>query len=376
MWFSPRSRFLAAGDASNLLVSGPACRAQLTGSLAAEFLRAFLAAEGRQPERLTSLAQLGSPVHAALAEAGRWGGGVPWVPLSSFDAPSTLFLEVAGRCNERCVHCYADSAPEVGDALDVDTCVRVVRDGAVLGFERLQLTGGDPLLCPFLPDLAREARTSGFGSIEVYTNGLALSDDRLNSLAEHGASFAFSFYSHDPDVHDAITRVPGSHRRTGNAIARVVKRGLQTRVSIVLMEVNGEHLEATTAYLVDLGVPIDRIGFDRVRGVGRGALALHDLRRTQSLPPVEARGNHSGAESSCETPRWPGKLCVAYTGAVYPCIFSRLTELGNVTREPLASILHRVRDRRATGNDVDAFRDQLACFDCRLTAMALGARPA
>jgi MoaA/NifB/PqqE/SkfB family radical SAM enzyme len=376
MWFSPRSRFLAAGDASNLVVSGPACHARLTGSLAEEFLDAFLADEGRHPERLGSLAQLGSPMHAALAEAGRCGGGRPWVPLSSFDAPSTLFLEVAGRCNERCVHCYADSAPEVRDALDADTCVRVIREGAALGFERLQLTGGDPLLCPFLPDLAREARTAGLRSIEVYTNGIALSDDRLGALAEHGASFAFSFYSHDPSVHDAITRTPGSHRRTGDAIARVVKRELQTRVSIILMEANGQHLEATTAYLVDLGVPVDRIGFDSVRGVGRGALALHDFRRAQPVPPLETRGNHSGAESSCETPRWPGKLCVAYTGAVYPCIFARRIELGHVTREPLATILDRVRDRRATGTDVDAARDQLACFDCRLTAMALGTVPA
>ncbi|HTQ45398.1 MAG TPA: radical SAM protein, partial [Polyangiaceae bacterium] len=292
---------------------------------------------------------------------------------------STLFLEVAGRCNERCVHCYADSAPEVRDALDVDTCVRVIREGATLGFERLQLTGGDPLLCPFLPDLTREARSAGFGSIEVYTNGLALSDDRLASLAEHGASFAFSFYSHDAGVHDAITRTPGSHRRTSDAIARAVKRGLHTRVSIILMEANGQHLEATTAYLVDLGVPAESIGHDRVRGVGRGAGALHDLRRApQPVPPVEeTRGNHSGAESSCETPRWPGKLCVAYTGAVYPCIFSRRTELGHVAREPLATILDRVRNRRATGIvDVDATRDQLACFDCRLTALALGTVPA
>jgi radical SAM protein with 4Fe4S-binding SPASM domain len=148
-------------------------------------------------------------------------------------------------------------------------------------------------------------------------------------------------------------------------------------VSIILMEAKGQHLEATTAYLVDLGVPVESIGHDRVRGVGRGAVALHDLRRaSQPVPPVEARGNHSGAESSCETPRWPGKLCVAYTGAVYPCIFSRRMELGHVAREPLATILDRVRDRRATGIEVDAARDQLACFDCRLTALALGTVPA
>jgi MoaA/NifB/PqqE/SkfB family radical SAM enzyme len=396
MWFSLRSGFLAARDGRDLVVNGPACQVRLTGSLAEEFLQAFLGNEGEGPQRLRSIAALGSPVHTALAEAARCGGGRPWVPLSSIDAPSTLFLEVAGRCNERCLHCYADSAPDVHAALDRNACVRVIREGAALGFERLQLTGGDPLLCPFLADLASEARSAGFESIEVYTNGLALSDERLNSLAAHGASFAFSFYSHDPGVHDAITRVAGSHRRTRDAIVRVVKRGLETRVSIVLMEANAQHAEATTAYLVGLGVPADRISSDRVRSVGRGALALHDLRRAPAIPPVAIppvaippvaippvaippvamQPNHSGAESRCETSRWPGKVCVAYTGAVYPCIFSRRTELGHIAREPLASILDRARSRRATATDVGALGDQLACFDCRLTALALETRPA
>jgi MoaA/NifB/PqqE/SkfB family radical SAM enzyme len=376
MWFSPRTQFLAVSDATALSVNGPACHVRLTGSLAAEFLEAFLSEEGGCPDRLASIAKLGSPMHAALAEAARCGGGRPWIPLSSVDAPSTLFLEVAGRCNERCVHCYADSAPEVRAALDLDACVRVIHEAATLGFERLQLTGGDPLLCPFLPDLAREARSAGFQSIEVYTNGIALSDERLALLATHGASFAFSFYSHDPAVHDAITRVAGSQRRTRDAIARVLRRGLQTRVSIVLMEANAQHLEATTAFLVDLGVPLERIGSDRVRGVGRGANALHDLRRAPPVSLAPAHTNHSGARGGCEVPRWPGKLCVAYTGSVYPCIFSRGIELGHVAREPLRSILDRARDRRATATDIGAFGDQLACFDCRLTAMALDRRPA
>jgi MoaA/NifB/PqqE/SkfB family radical SAM enzyme len=379
MWFSPRSRFLAARDAKGLVVNGPACAIRLTGSLAEEFLQAFLTEGGGCPDRLGSIAKLGSPVHAAhaaLAEAARCGGGRPWVPLSSVDAPSTLFLEVAGRCNERCVHCYADSAPDVRAALEVDACVRVIREGAALGFERLQLTGGDPLLCPFLPELAREARSAGYTSIEVYTNGLALSDDRLEALAAHGTSFAFSFYSHDPGVHDAITRVAGSQRRTRDAIARVVKRGLEARVSIVLMEANAHHLEATTAYLVGLGVPVHRIGSDRVRSVGRGALALHDLRRAATVPRIEAPANHSGAESPCETPRWPGKLCVSSTGTVYPCIFARRMELGHIAREPLGSILDRARERRAARVDIGAFGDQLACFDCRLTALSFDEEPA
>jgi MoaA/NifB/PqqE/SkfB family radical SAM enzyme len=368
MWFSPVSTFVVAGDATELRVNGPGCVARLTGNLAEEFLRAFLSEEGARADRIESLAAMGSEAHAALARAGRQGGGRPWVPLSAASDTSTLFLEVVGRCNERCVHCYAGSAPDVAEALDADTCLRVIRQAAELGFDRLQLTGGDPLLCPFLPDLAREGRAAGFEFVEVYTNGLALSPDRLDALAAHDVSFAFSFYSHEPAVHDAITRTPGSHQRTRDAITRAARRGLDVRVGVVLLDANADHFEATRAMLVEAGVPPERIGADRVRTVGRGLLALGTA---PVALPRDVHVGHAGDAVAPASLRSPGKLCVSNTGAVYPCIFTRWARLGDVATESLGAIVDRVRRARSTGVDVDRFTDRLACMDCRLTALAI-----
>ena len=90
------------------------------------------------------LARLGGPDHRALLDACQRGGARPWIPLSSSVGPSTLFLEVAGRCDEGCIVGDSDPTPQVGDALNIDTCVRVVREGAALGFKRLELIGADP----------------------------------------------------------------------------------------------------------------------------------------------------------------------------------------------------------------------------------------
>ena len=299
----------------------------------------------------------------------------------SVHSPAQLFLEVTGRCNERCQHCYASAGPRVGAALSRDECLRVIAEGRALGFDALQLTGGDPLLCAFLPELAGAARAEGFPLVEVYTNGLALTPPRLEELAVHGVDFAFSVYSHAPEIHDGVTRVPGSLARTSLAIRRVVEAGLSARVSIIALEAAAEGLSRTREHVESLGVPTTSISMDIPRQVGRGeGLAVPELPEGALRPghrgqqaTVEARlaGEtlEAGAPEALERLRWPGKLAVAYTGDVLPCIFARAQVLGNVRREALGAVVERLRERRARHPvDPERFAEKLACHDCRYTA--------
>lgn len=329
--------------------------------LLAEDLRAWLVS-GQGNPRIASLRALGvvPPWLDRVA-------GTPSVPLApgpalELDGFETLFLELTGQCNERCVHCYAESAPEVLEALSRATCERVLDEAAALGFRTVQFTGGDPLLCGFLPAVLERSAALGFAKREIYTNGLLLSDPTLDRLAPFGPSFAFSFYSHDPARHDAITRTPGSQVRTLHAIDRVVSRGFGLRVNIVVMEQNASDRDATLALLTAHGV--ERIGVGETRAVGRG---------THFDQGVSTRGLHSGEEAFSDH---HGKICVSYDGTVLPCIFQRGTVLGHVGDRPLAEILRqpalpapRVRNRLPT---LDEAPPRLDCVSCRVTAEALG----
>jgi hypothetical protein len=136
-----------------------------------------------------------------------------------------LFVELTGKCNEQCVHCYAESSPLRAEALSWPEISAVLRDAKTLDFGLVQLTGGDPLLSRHCVPAVELAKELSIPQIEVYTNGLALRGRTYERLRELGPSFAFSFYSHDPDTHDAITRTPGSHARTARAIRRAVEDG-------------------------------------------------------------------------------------------------------------------------------------------------------
>jgi radical SAM protein with 4Fe4S-binding SPASM domain len=369
LWFSPRSQLLARDTPEGLELSRwGAPLANLTGVMAEEFLQAFLSPtdSGSMP-RLELTARLGIAAHAELLSLARQGGGVAWIPGMAITRSSQLFLEVTGRCNERCQHCYASAGPDVGTALTREECLRVIVQGRAAGFECLQLTGGDPLLCTFLPVLARAARTAGYPFLEIYTNGLALSESRLMALAPHAPDFAFSIYSHDAAIHDGVTRVPGSLERTCAAVRRVLAAGLKARVGIVALEASAPTLALTRAMVEALGVPAEAIAVDIPRQVGRGdGLSVPELAEHEVRP---AHGGPSPSTRREPTLSWPGKLAVAYTGDVMPCIFARQVILGNVREEGLGEILERLRARRARSwADPGRHTEKLACVDCRYTA--------
>jgi MoaA/NifB/PqqE/SkfB family radical SAM enzyme len=367
IWFSAATGIVAVRTPAGVRVYCDGVPTDLTGTLADEFLDAFRASTSHPADRLEALARLGGRRYEALHRAAAAGGAQPWQPLAAWGTLPILFLEVIGRCNERCAHCYAGSAPDVGEQLDRETCLKVIAEAARLGFKRLQLTGGDPLLCPFLVELAQAGRAAGLAQIECYTNGLALTPDRLEGLADAGVDFAFSFYSHLEATHDAMTRVPGSQQRTAAAIAAAVRRGLRVRAAIVVTEASLGEVAETRRYLEGLGVAPEAISVDRVRRVGRG------VEVPGSAAEVAAPPSHAGTAASLDGVHVPGKLCVAYTGRVYPCIFARSMPLGDIRTESLGVILDRVRaNARARPGDLAALSERLACLDCRLTSMMLG----
>lgn len=368
--FPSVSAMVARDDEGFVLISGSGARSHVRGRICAD-IEDSLALGAATP----GLARL-ALAHPALGELAAWLT-TPAVPLSRYNAVrldgfDTLFLELLGRCNERCVHCYADSAPSVTGALDRDLVLAVIDQAAAEGFRRIQFTGGDPLLCGFLPEVVAHAAARGVPHIEIFTNGLALTPELLDQIVPHRPTFAFSFYSTDPQAHDRVTRTPGSHRRTLAAIDRAVARGLTTRAAVVVLEPSTD-VDAVVALLRAHGVGM--VSWTRTYAVGRGTeiagAGVAGARAGASGPQTVEGGGHTAPGGAGR-----GKLCVTYTGDVVPCIFQRDNVLGNVRSGGtlsgiVAGARARAEARRGLPIAADAAR-RLQCASCRLTDAALG----
>lgn len=231
-----------------------------------------------------------------------------------------LALELTGKCNLSCGHCFSSSGPAgTHGTMAGRDWERVIGEAAGLGVRTVQFIG-EPTLHPGLCALVRYAVAAGLRA-EVFSNLVHVTPAQWDVLSLPGVSLATSWYTADPEVHAQVTGRRGAHARTKANIAEAVRRGIPLRAGMV--DVAGrEHARAGRAELAALGVT--RVSApDRVRGIGRAAGA--------------GAGGGDVAELCGRCGR--GMAAVSPDGDVWPCVMSRWLPAGNVLREGLGTVL-------------------------------------
>jgi len=272
-----------------------------------------------------------------------------------------LWLELTGKCNLQCIHCYAESGPHLSTANETMTFEdwkRVLVDAFSLGCRNVQLIGGEPTIYPHLVELIAVARSIGYAFIEVFTNGTRFSQRLKEALKDFNVALAFSVYSLRQDIHEAVTLRPGSLDKTIDSIRWTVAAQLPVRVGIIDTQINSDTIEDTRSFLKELGV--GSVSVDRVRGVGRGA---------QSKKSPTSQFDELCGEC------WKGKLCVTSSGEAFPCVFSRFCSVGDV-RNGLASILNTDELATFRSTAMDRVHSQQAqCYPNRTCSPATSCQP-
>jgi radical SAM protein with 4Fe4S-binding SPASM domain len=165
--------------------------------------------------------------------------------------PLSVHLDLTYRCNEHCIHCYLDhedhgemNTSEIKDVLD---------QLAAAGVFFLVFSGGEIFLRTDLFELIEHARSLMF-CVKLKTNGVMIGDqeaDRLSGL--HLDCVQVSIYSHRPEVHDGITKLPGSLERTVAGITHLRERGVKVIIANVLMQRNLEDYAGVKTLAQQLG---------------------------------------------------------------------------------------------------------------------------
>jgi len=288
-----------------------------------------------------------------------------------------LWLELREDCNLRCRHCYCGSQPgsRAQNRLTFEEWSRILREAFSLGCGAVQMIGGEPLLFgDRLFELAERASQVGYTEIGIFSNLTFLKDRWIDEIIRLKIHVSYSLYGRRPEVHDLVTRIPGSFQRTMSNVQRLRERGILPRPCVTIMKHNQDHLEETMAFLRELGDP--NPGFDVVRPSGRGQDA--DLVPEKVARPWCFQEQAEFMEVDRETFRrrtcgngcWQGKLTISSTGDVYPCIMQRDEACGNVRDLSLRQIIDGpIRKYWGLSFDqIEVCRDceyRYACPDCR-----------
>src|SRR3990172_9052307 len=143
--------------------------------------------------------------------------------------PISVHFEITHRCNLGCEHCYLTEGP-VGrprptrPELSLEEIRPILDQLAEAGTLFLTLSGGEVFLRRDALDIVAHARSRGL-SVTVFTTGTLLTPEAATRLADlHPLSVEVSIYSPQPEVHDRVTRIPGSHARSLRALRLLKER--------------------------------------------------------------------------------------------------------------------------------------------------------
>jgi AdoMet-dependent heme synthase len=150
--------------------------------------------------------------------------------------PLDVHIDVTYRCNERCIHCYLDHDDQ--GELSTLELKQLLQQLAEVGVFTVTFSGGEVFMRRDFLELVEYARALLF-NVRIKTNAVMIGEreaQRLRALAIEQVQV--SVYSHRAEIHDAITKLPGSFRRTMDAIRLLRSQGLKLVIANVLMTAN------------------------------------------------------------------------------------------------------------------------------------------
>jgi radical SAM protein with 4Fe4S-binding SPASM domain len=165
--------------------------------------------------------------------------------------PLSVHLDVTYSCNERCEHCYLD---HTGDGEMTTAEIKNVLDQlAAAGVFFLAISGGEPLVRPDCFEIIEYARDLGF-NVKLKTNAVLIREKQARRLRELNVEqVQISLYSHRAEIHDGISKLPGSLKRTIAAVRLLRAHGLKVTLANVLMKANHQDSEGVRLLATEVG---------------------------------------------------------------------------------------------------------------------------
>ncbi len=164
---------------------------------------------------------------------------------TSAQVPSVNF-HLWKPCNMKCRFCFA-TFQDVGHVvmpsghLPREASIAVVEALAEAGFDKINFAGGEPILCPWLPDLIRRARELGL-TTSIVTNGSFITPEWMDRVDGCLDWAAVSIDTVDPEK---LMRM-GRSTRTGpmseadylRVMDMLRQRGIRLKVNTVVTRIN------------------------------------------------------------------------------------------------------------------------------------------
>lgn len=261
--------------------------------------------------------------------------------------PETLSLEITRQCKCQCEHCVVSGGE---GELSIEQIKNVIDQALELGVCIVTFTEGDPLLRREIFELVRYVDKQK-AIVNLFTPGTELDMAKANKLKEAGLhNLLISIYSVDPEKHDRVRRLEGSHSMAIAAIKTALKAGLLVTMSTHISSDRMQELPKLYALAAELGVHEFSV-WEAIPG-RELKQTLNDVQRREILemyhrinstplgPRMFSNTYFEGEMLGCLAGRRWMHLCI--NGDVKPCPYFSFS-FGNILEKPLSEIWSDIR---------------------------------
>jgi MoaA/NifB/PqqE/SkfB family radical SAM enzyme len=196
-------------------------------------------------------------------------------------------IDLTYRCNNNCRHCWLRIAPgsaEQKDELSTEEIKSIVDQARKMGCREWHISGGEPMLRPDFAEIF-DYITSRSVSYSINTNGTMITPEIAQLLKRKGSKMV-ALYGANADVHDHVTRTPGSFQAAMRGLERLREAGAGFTVQLVPMKDNYHQFPQMIELAKSLS-PHWRVGASWLYMSACGSEQKNAEITAQRLPPSE-----------------------------------------------------------------------------------------
>ncbi|HAV9130606.1 TPA: radical SAM protein [Escherichia coli] len=266
---------------------------------------------------------------------------------------TSVHIEITSKCNERCIHCYIPHGSKI-KSMDTQHIYSILEQCKDMNVLHITLSGGEPMLHKEFCSILKKCREYDF-AVSVLTNLTLLTDDILAEMKLNGLlGVQTSLYSTDPTVHDSITKMTGSFKKTKSSILKLVDNNIPLQISCPIMKQNKNSYNHVIEWAKCYGINAsddyaliaeydhsnknlcNRLSLNEVSDI-LNSKALNDENYINELrSDFDSKIDISPEDPICSICTL--SLCISEDGNVYPCAGWQGYILGNTFHETLKNI--------------------------------------
>lgn len=258
-----------------------------------------------------------------------------------------IHIDISGRCNENCIHCYIPSDCKHG-MMTKELFEAILLQCVDMQVINLTISGGEPMLNPHLKDFLQLCKKYNF-SVNLLSNLTLLSDELLDIFEDNPLiSVQTSLYATEREVHDSITQSKGSCLKTLSSIKRLYERNIPMQINCPIMKQNLYYYKDVLRFAKSMNIEADsdyslygcydysksnlscRLSIDEIEKI------VHD-----NVGGYIKRKDSDNRRKNSKTPICPvckTSLCISNSGNIYPCEGWQSLSLGNFKNQSLRSV--------------------------------------